>query len=88
MNFFLAKEWVGYDIYDYLVMIIMAEKKTTKGMWDKLRDIYEGKTMLNWIHLKRNLYNLRMKESSSFQEHLNEFNALVSKLIAIGVNMD
>ena len=44
--------------------------------------------MLNWIHLKRNLYNLRMKESSSFQEHLNEFNALVSKLIAIGVNMD
>jgi hypothetical protein len=45
-----------------------------------LHDIYEGKTMLNWIHLKRNLYNLRMKESSSFQEHLNEFNALVSKI--------
>jgi hypothetical protein len=71
-----------------LVMFNMAEKKTAKVIWDKLHAIYEGKSMLNRIHLWRNLYSLRMKESSSFQEHLNEFNALVSKLIAIGVNLD
>lgn len=64
----------------------MAEEKIAKGIW--LRDIYEGKSMSNWIHLSRNLYNLRMKESSSFQVHLNEINALVSKLTVLGVNMD
>jgi hypothetical protein len=68
-NLFLALE--------DLVIFNMAEEKIAKGMW--LCDIYEGKSMSNWIHLRRNLYNLRMKESSLFQAHLNEFNALVNK---------
>lgn len=38
-------------------------KRLFKGIWDELRDIYEGKSMSNRIHLRRNLYNLGMKES-------------------------
>ncbi|KAK6267017.1 hypothetical protein QUC31_017854 [Theobroma cacao] len=59
-----------------------------KGLWDKFKSIYEGKSLTNKIFLRRQLYNLKMRDGDSMQKHLNQFNALVSKLQALDVEID
>lgn len=46
---------------DYSFLFNVAEEKTIEGILDKLCDIYEGKSMSNQIHFRRNLYILRRK---------------------------
>ncbi|KAK9113082.1 hypothetical protein Scep_020601 [Stephania cephalantha] len=57
------------------------------GLWDKLKNIYEGKSLTNKIFLRR-LYALKMKDGASVQEHLNHFNLLISKLMALDVKIE
>ncbi|KAI6682021.1 hypothetical protein NL676_035902 [Syzygium grande] len=73
---------------DDSVLFNVSEETTAKGLWEKLKNLYEGKTMSNKIFLRRQLYSLKMKKGSFFQEHLNRFNTLLSKLISIGVKIE
>ncbi|KAK9118944.1 hypothetical protein Scep_017037 [Stephania cephalantha] len=58
------------------------------GLWDKLKNIYEGKSLTNKIFLRRQLYALKMKDGASVQEHLNHFNLLINKLMALDVKIE
>lgn len=63
-------------------------EKTASGLWAKLESLYQSKSLLNRILLKKRLYSLKMKEGAKVSEHLNTFNDILSQLESIGVKMD
>ena len=77
-----------YLALDKVILFNVFEETIAKGLCDKLQNPYEGKSMSNKIFLRKKLYNLKMTEDSSLQEHLSEFNNLMSCLAAIGEKID
>lgn len=61
---------------------------TTKCLWDKLENLFEGKHIINMIFLCRQFYSPRMKDGSLLQEHLDEFNTLINRLVSVGVKIE
>ncbi|GKE08092.1 gag-pol polyprotein, partial [Tanacetum coccineum] len=57
-------------------------------IWDHLARLYEARTLHNKIFLKRKLYALRMTESTSVTEHVNNLNTLVSQLTSLSCKID
>ncbi|GKE63296.1 hypothetical protein Tco_1513663, partial [Tanacetum coccineum] len=55
-------------------------KKTTKDIWDHIARLYEARSLHNKNFLKRKLYAIRMIESTSVMEHVNNLNTLFSQL--------
>ena len=64
------------------VLSSVAEKKIAKEIWDALVKLYKVKSLHNRIFLKRRLYTLRMSESTSVTDHINNLNMLFSQLTA------
>ncbi|KAF7827077.1 Retrovirus-related Pol polyprotein from transposon TNT 1-94 [Senna tora] len=60
----------------------VAEKKMAKEICDALVKLYEVKSLHTRIFLKRKLYTLRMSESTSVMDHMNNLNTLFSQLTA------
>ena len=58
------------------VMFNIVGEDTTSGLWSKLESLYMTKSLTSIIYLKRQLYNLRMKEGTKVVDHLNTFNTL------------
>ena len=48
------------------------------ALWDKLGTLYQSKSLVNKLFLRKNMYNLRMKDGDLVTEHLNTFNIVVS----------
>ena len=46
------------------------------------------KNLTNKLYMKKQLYNLHMKEGSDLLEHLNTFNMLNTQLSSFGVNYE
>ena len=69
------------------VLSTVAEKTTAKEIWDARTRLYETKSLHNKIFLKRKLYTLRMSESISVTDHINNLNTLFSKLAAMDYNI-
>ena len=44
------------------ILINVHEEPTTKKLWKKLSDIYQEKSLVNKIFLRKKLYSLRMEE--------------------------
>lgn len=63
-------------------------KTTAKELKDSLNIVYEDKSLVNNIFLRWQLYNLKMNDEESVYDHLNEFNALLTSLLGIGVKID
>ena len=87
-------EWIDIDqraasciemlITDDVLNNVIAET-TAKGMWDKLEEIYLGKSLSNKLFLKKKLFKLEMKEGEDMMKHINIFNALINDLNRIDV---
>eukprot|EP00253_Pinus_taeda_P010281 PITA_10281 len=60
---------------------------TTKALWDKLGTLYQYKSLVNKLFLRKKLYNLRMKDGDSVTEHLNAFNTVVSQLSSVNIKI-
>ena len=58
-----------------------------KALWDKLGTLYQSKSLVNKLFLRKKLYNLRMKDGDSVTEHLNAFNSVVSQLLSIDIKI-
>eukprot|EP00253_Pinus_taeda_P019884 PITA_19884 len=58
-----------------------------KALWDKLGTLYQSKSLVNKLFLRKKIYNLRMKDGDSVTEHLNAFNTLVSQLSSIDIKI-
>jgi len=71
----------------YAVLSSIAEKTIAKEIWDTLTSLYEVKSLHTRIFLKRKLYTLRMSESTSMTNHINNLNTLFAQLSAADFNI-
>eukprot|EP00253_Pinus_taeda_P034781 PITA_34781 len=60
---------------------------TMKALWGKLGTLYQSKSPVNKLFLRKKLYNLRMKDGDSVTEHLNAFNIVLSQLSYVDIQI-
>lgn len=70
------------------VLLNAYRKENAKKLWDKLGNLYQSKSLVNKLFLRRKLYHLKMEDVDSVTMHLNAFNALVSQLASNKIDMD
>jgi hypothetical protein len=71
----------------YSVLLNLSEEATTKDLWDKLGKLYQSRSLVNKLFLRKKLYNLRMRDGDSVAENLNAFNTMVSQLVSIEIKI-
>jgi len=69
------------------VLLNVSGEATAKALWDKLGTLYQSKSLVNKLFLRKNMYNLRMKDGDSVTEHLNAFNSVVSHLSSVDIKI-
>ena len=57
-------------------------------LWVKLEELYMGKTLTNSLLLWRQFYQLRMTEEQSVQEHLSNFQRILTDLLSVGEKVE
>ena len=70
------------------VLINVHEENSAKKLWTKLGEMYQVKSLLNQIFLRKKLYSLKMEEGGRIADHLEAFNMIVAQLVSVGVKMD
>jgi hypothetical protein len=65
----------------------VSEEAIAKDLWEKLGKLYQSKSLVNKLFLRKKLYNLRMKDGDSVAEHLNAFNTVVSQLVSVEIKI-
>jgi hypothetical protein len=65
----------------------VSEEDTSKYLWEKLGKLYQSKSLVNNLFLRKKLYNLRMRDGDSVAEHLNAFNTVVSQLVSVDIKI-
>eukprot|EP00253_Pinus_taeda_P009586 PITA_09586 len=71
-----AKSTVQLCVSDSVLLNVSGEA-IVKAFWDKLGNLYQYKSLVNKMFLRKKLYNLRMKDGDSMKKHLNTFNTVV-----------
>jgi hypothetical protein len=69
------------------LLLNVLEEATTKDLWDTLGKLYQSKSLVNKLFLRNKLYNLRMRDGDSVEEHLSSFNNVVSQLVSIAIKI-
>ena len=69
------------------VLLNVSGESTAKELWDKLGNLYQSKSLVNKLFLRKKLYHLRMEDGDSVTEHLNAFNTLVSQLGSVNITI-
>jgi hypothetical protein len=59
------------------VFLNVSEEATTKDLWDNLGKLYQSKSLVNKLFMRKKVYNPRMRYGDSVEEHLNAFNIVV-----------
>ena len=77
-----------YLALDDSVLFNIKIETIAKGVWKKLKNLYEGKSLVNKIYLRRQLYNLKIKDGASIQKHLGIFNSIVSKFAVLNIRIE
>ncbi|MCO5575075.1 hypothetical protein L7F22_028872 [Adiantum nelumboides] len=92
-----ADDWIELDELAQLTIMLTLHKsvyfnvKDTNGaygVWSALSNLYEKKSDVSQVYWLKKLIDLRMKESTSMSNHLNEFHTIVSQLQYQGVEFD
>lgn len=90
-------DWVKLDMkavstirlcHFYEIMFNIKSKKTTAGLWARLENLYQTKSLVNRILLKQRVNSLKMKDDAKISDHLNEFNDVISQLESIDVCLE
>jgi hypothetical protein len=63
------------------------EETTTKDLWEKLGKLYQSKSLVNKLFLRKKMYNLRMRDGYLVVEHLNTCNTVVSQLVSVDIEI-
>ena len=72
-----AKRTIRLCVSDSVLLNVSGEA-TAKDLWEKLGTLYQSKSPMNKMFLRKKLYNLRMKDGDLVTKHLNAFNTVVS----------
>ena len=67
------------------MLLNVSGESTTKELWDKLGNLYQSKSLVNKLFLRKKLYHIRMEDVDYVTDHLNAFNTLVSQLVSINI---
>jgi hypothetical protein len=65
----------------------VSEEATAKDLWDKLGNLYQSKSLVNKLFLRKKLYNLRMRDGDLVVDYLNAFNTMVSQLVFVEIKI-
>eukprot|EP00253_Pinus_taeda_P029979 PITA_29979 len=76
-----AQNTIRLCVSDSLLLNVLGEP-TTKALWEKLETLYQSKSLVNKLFLRKKLYNLRMKDGDSVIEHLNAFNTMFDEIVS------
>lgn len=76
---------VSYVHNDHLCHL--REKSTAKEMWESLQKVFAKKSVTSQLLVRKQLLNLRMKESDSVTGHLVKFENLIRKLKLSGATI-
>eukprot|EP00253_Pinus_taeda_P015677 PITA_15677 len=71
---------------DHWIAIDLGEAMA-KALWDKLGTLYQSKSLVNKLFIRKKLYNLRMKYGDSVTKHLNTFNTMVIQLACVDIKI-
>jgi len=66
----------------------ISKETTTEGSMSTLAKLYEKPSSSNKVFLMKRLFNIKMSEGGSVDDHLNEFNTVTSQLSSVGVTFD
>ena len=69
------------------VLLNVSGEATTKALWDKLGTLYQSKSLVNKLLLRKKLYNPTMKDGDLVTKHLNAFNTVVSQLASVDIKI-
>ena len=72
-----AKGLIRLCLADSVLLNVLYEK-TAYSLWTRLGSVYQAKSFVNKLFLRKKLYSLRMEEGGSVTEHLNAFNLLIA----------
>ena len=81
-----AKRTIRLCVSDSLLLNV-SWKAIVKALWDKLGTLYQSKSLVNKLFLRKKLYNLRMKDGDLVTEHLNTFDIMVSQLAFVDIKI-
>ena len=70
------------------VLLNVSGEDSAKKLWEKLGNLYQSKSLVNKLFLRKKLYHLRMEDGDSVTDHLNVFNTLVSQLVSVDIKME
>jgi hypothetical protein len=65
-----AKSTICICLSDSLLLNVSVES-IAKYLWYKFRKLYQSKSLVNKLFLRKKLYNLRMRDGDSMENHLN-----------------
>eukprot|EP00253_Pinus_taeda_P035421 PITA_35421 len=82
-----AKSTIRLCVLDSVLLLNVSGEATAKALWDKLGTLYQSKSLVNKLFLRKKLYNLRMKDGDSVTEHLNAFNTVVNQLSSVDIQI-
>eukprot|EP01018_Ginkgo_biloba_P001146 Gb_05167 [translate_table: standard] len=74
---------IGLNLADLVLMNAIGVKSANE-LWVNLGKLYESKSLMNLIFLRKKLYALKMVDGGSVTKHLNAFNPLVNQLKSTG----
>jgi hypothetical protein len=81
-----ARSIIRLCLADSMFLNVSGES-TAKKLWDKLGNLYQSKSLVNKLFLRKKLYHLRMEDGDFVTEHLNAFNTLVSQLGSVNITI-
>ena len=75
-------------VADNIINNVIDEEDSAADLWKKLEKLYLAKSLSNKLHLKRQLYALKMVEGGSLMDHMNTFNEILDQLQKVGVDIE
>ncbi|GJU22194.1 hypothetical protein Tco_1155536 [Tanacetum coccineum] len=66
----------------------IVNEKTTLGLLKAMSNMYEKPSVSNKVFLIRQLVNTKMTDGAAVAGHVNEFNSVISKLLAVNIKFD
>ncbi|CAL9015226.1 unnamed protein product, partial [Prunus brigantina] len=78
---------IRHCIADNIINNFMDED-SPPALWGKLEKLYIAKSLTNKLHLKRQLYKLKMEEGGNLMDHMNVFNGCIDQLRKVDVKIE
>jgi hypothetical protein len=61
----------------YSVLLNVSSEDSSKKLWDNMGSLYQSKSLVNKLFLRKKLYLVRISDGSLVTENLNVFNTML-----------